>query len=60
MDASVAIMKNEDVFHDDLHRLRQELDEAWWNEAPLERIQELERQIQNERRKRRNPVNPSR
>jgi hypothetical protein len=31
----------------EIRRLRAELDDAWWHEAPLERILELESRLEN-------------
>lgn len=34
----------------ELQHLREQLDEAWWNEAPLCTIQQLEQEIESRKR----------
>ena len=44
----------------ELHSLRERLAEAWWNEAPLRTILELEQEIEQRKSELRNPKEVSR
>ena len=60
MEARPRTMQNDNTLQIELHRLREQLDEAWWHEAPLERIQELEQKIQDHRLRLRRPAGQAR